>query len=117
MLVGVTSIHTYLIFFFIRQELQYQSSLKKKERLPNDRFVETVGSFVKVSNFSLQEAEEIYKEMEERVSVNTLFQSLGIEPRSQNSNPTFVTIIPWEDDNLPGMFKTNLIMFLMMLML
>ena len=56
------------VLCFVPSELQYQSSLKKKERLPNDRFVETVGSFVKVANFSIQEVEEIYNEMQDRVS-------------------------------------------------
>jgi len=56
-------------FYFFSQELQYQNSLKKKDKLPNDRYVESVGSFVKVANFSIQEVEETYKEMEDRVCV------------------------------------------------
>ncbi|XP_066923009.1 disheveled-associated activator of morphogenesis 1-A-like isoform X2 [Clytia hemisphaerica] len=64
----------------IEKELQYQSTLKKKDRLPNDRFVETVGSFVKVANFSIQEVDEIYKEMEDRL-VKT-FSLFGEDPKS-----------------------------------
>merc|ERR1712048_678152 len=52
----------------IEKELVYQSSLKKKERLPNDRFVDAVSSFIKVASFSIQEIEDTHKEMEERLS-------------------------------------------------
>lgn len=56
-----------LNLYFVYQELEYQNSVKKKDRIANDRFVETMDSFVKVSNFSIQETEELHKEMEERV--------------------------------------------------
>ena len=36
--------------------------------MANDRFLEVIGSFVKVSNFSIQEVEELHTEMAEKVS-------------------------------------------------
>ena len=38
-----------------------------------DRFVETMTSFVKVSNFSVKECEEEFNEMKERVSVQVFY--------------------------------------------
>lgn len=40
--------------------------------MPNDRFVDSVASFVKVANFSVKECEEEFNEMKERVSINFL---------------------------------------------
>eukprot|EP00794_Sanderia_malayensis_P020228 gene20228-22204_t len=48
----------------IEAELEYQQ--KKKDRLPEDHFVEVMSSFIKVANFSVKETEEEFVGMKER---------------------------------------------------
>lgn len=62
--------------FCVLQELEFQQ--KKKERIHGDKFVESMGSFVKVAQFSLSELDETWKEMKQKV----LLSSISFTPTS-----------------------------------
>lgn len=53
--------------FYCTQELEFQQ--KKKERIQGDTFVESMGSFAKVSLFSMSELDDSWKEMKAKVKV------------------------------------------------
>jgi len=65
--------------------LEFQQ--RKKERLPIDCFVETMTSFVKVSNFSVKECEEEFSEMKERFEKTVLF--FGEDPKQVSLDEFF----------------------------
>lgn len=56
----------FLCAFWSLQELEFQQ--KKKERIHGDKFVEAMGSFVKVTQFSLSELDESWKDMKQKVN-------------------------------------------------
>lgn len=58
---------TCFFFFNGTQELEFQQ--KKKERIQGDKFVESMGSFAKVSLFSMSELDDSWKEMKAKVKV------------------------------------------------
>jgi len=69
----------------VERELEFQQ--RKKERLPIDCFVETMTSFVKVSNFSVKECEEEFSEMKERFEKTVLF--FGEDPKQVSLDEFF----------------------------
>jgi len=81
----------------LQKELDFQQSLKKKDRLSNDRYVETISSFIKVSNFSIQEMEDLNKDMQDRLSKT--IQLFGDDPKSCTGDEFF------------GIFNTFLVSF------
>ena len=54
----------------VLQELEFQQ--KKKERIHGDKFVDAMGSFVKVAQFSLSELDETWKDMKQKVNSDFL---------------------------------------------
>ena len=60
------------------QELEFQT--KKREKVHGDKFVDVMGSFVKVAHFSLAELDESWKEMNLRVGcLLSMFSMLQLE--------------------------------------
>ncbi|XP_057315932.1 disheveled-associated activator of morphogenesis 1-like isoform X2 [Hydractinia symbiolongicarpus] len=73
----------------LEKELTYQSNIKKKDRHPEDKFVETIASFTKVSNFSIQELVELHKDMTERL--NKAIILFGDDPKTLSGDEFFGT--------------------------
>lgn len=69
----------------VEKELELQQ--RKKERVPMDRFVEVMTSFVKVTNFSVKECEEEFSEMRERFDKTVLF--FGEDPKQTSVDEFF----------------------------
>jgi len=71
----------------LEDELNYQNSVKISQRLPNDRFVDIVGNFIKVSKFSIQENEDLSEEMKEKLKKALSFY--GEDSKSVSSDEFF----------------------------
>eukprot|EP00795_Rhopilema_esculentum_P003286 gene3286-1616_t len=69
----------------VEKELELQQ--RKKERLPNDRFVEVMTSFVKLTNFSVKECEEEFNEMKEKFEKTVVF--FGEDPKQVTMDEFF----------------------------
>ncbi|RMX61131.1 hypothetical protein pdam_00016690 [Pocillopora damicornis] len=69
----------------VEKELEFQQ--KKKERIHGDKFVEAIGSFVKVAQFSLSELDESWKDMKQKYA--KAVSMFGEEPKQLQSDEFF----------------------------
>lgn len=69
----------------VEKELEFQQ--KKKERIHGDKFVESMGSFVKVSQFSMSELDDSWKEM--NLKYAKAVSMFGEDPKQFQSDEFF----------------------------
>lgn len=69
----------------VEKELEFQH--KKKERVHGDKFVESVGSFVKVAQFSLSELDDSWKDMKQKYG--KAVSMFGEDPKQFQSDEFF----------------------------
>jgi len=69
----------------VEKELEFQH--KKKERIHGDKFVDAMGSFVKVAQFSLSELDETWKDMKQKYGKAVAM--FGEDPKQLQSDEFF----------------------------